>query len=603
MRIQSSFASPSGIPLSGDWTNATWLDKRYWFFTNVGSGVPMEDRWLGPVIMSFGTDRYDCSFDLPYVAAASDNATLAVAFYPSMESAAIYPDHHIRLIVNGTTAGDLYFDGKTYYSGSVQFAANLLSDSAPNMITVQCVPDTGLPFDLLYIARITLEYPRTWESEGDRLVAHANLAGTHAATGFVLGEPMLYDVTDADFPIRLLGGALSNSGEFAFEAESSHSYAMSSPSALRTPEWVVNEPSNLRSRENAYDFVIITQGNFRNAAETLALHRRAFDGYRVLVTDVANVYDEYSGGRRTPLAIRAFMLDALNGWESPPEAVLLMGDASADTLGYASGVNRNFIPALFFDTAVGYTMSDQRLVTDDSGAPMIAIGRLPVVTAYEAEQVVDKIIAYDLAPSGEWARRIFLAADQPEFGLIESDYHAASEMYAWYVPASFTLERAYYDGSTASLDTVRVEIRGAFESGALIVNFTGHGSYDVWSKDTVFAASDVETLAEQQGQPMVIVSNCLTGAVDYPRYRTLAEALLARERGGAIGVFASGAATGSSGQFYLNSAVYQMLFLGGERRMGELARGGIELARFMFVPDDDLVSFNLFADPMQRLKE
>jgi len=602
-RIVSAVAAPQSTPVPGDWTDATFRDKHYLFFNNARNGMSMEDRWMGLVIMPFGMG-YDCDFDLPYVSNTSDNATLTIPLQPSMSDAGIDPDHHVRLHVNGTQVGEYFFDGRDYHVIEASFEASLLSSSSPNTISVECVWVPGTVFDLIYIVDMTLDYPRTWEADEDRLVATASVPGTHAATGFMLGIPLVYDVTDIDSPVRLLG-VLENSGEFTFEADADHAYAFSTPAAIGPPSWVVNEPSSLRARENAYDYVIITHQNFRNASEVLAEHRRVFDGYTVLVVDIVNVYDEFGGGRKGPDAIRDFISYAQAGWDGPPEAVLLMGDASADTLGLAAGMERNFVPTYFFDTGIGYSMSDQLLAADETGLPAIALGRLPVQTAYEAERMVDKIMVYDLdIPSGVWTSRIILAADEADSGDFFSDYHAASDTFASYIPLTHTIEKAYFTGAVGSRTVVRDQIRSAFTDGALILNWTGHGGYDVWAQPHAMLDTDtVESLPEQPGQPFVIVSNCLSGAVDFPTFRTLAETLLARERGGAIGVFASGGATGSSGQFFLNQAVYQVLFATGERRLGHITRGSIEYARSMFVPKESLISFNLFGDPMQKLKE
>jgi hypothetical protein len=599
-RTSSGLAVPQGAPLSGDFTPATWQDKHYWFFNNARSGMPMEDRWLGPVIMPFGMG-YDCTFDLPYAAGAG-NATITIPMLPSMDNAGVDPDHHVIIYVNGTPVGEYWFDGRAFKVIEASFDAGLLSTT--NVISVQCIWVPGTIFDLIYLSRITLDYPRTWEAEDDRLTVTANLAGTHTAEGFMLGLPSIHDVTDIDNPVRLFGGTHAGS-DVTFEAAEDGSYHLSTDAAVRTPDWAVNEPSSLRSSENAYSYVIITHDNFRNAAETLAEHRRSFDGLSVLVTDVANVYDEFSGGRRSPDAIRDFLAYAIESWEIPLEAVLLVGDASADTKGCASGVDRNFVPSYFYDTGSGYSMSDQMLVADESGLPVIAIGRLPVLTAYEAERVVDKITAYDTeAVAGAWSSKILLTADKADDWTPTSDYHAASDTFAAYIPPAYTVDKGYYTGANASYVSVRGQIIDAFTTGALIVNYTGHGAYDVWSSPNMLL--DPATMAlfpQQPNQPFVIVSNCLTGAIDFPTYRTLAELLLAREGGGAIGVFASAGKTGSSGQFFLNQAIYMSLFSAGERRFGFITRDAVELARSMFVPLDSLRSFNLYGDPMQRLKE
>ena len=60
------------------------------------------------------------------------------------------------------------------------------------------------------------------------------------------------------------------------------------------------------------------------------------------------------------------------------------------------GYGGNLLPPVMVGTPQGLFASDGWLVdSNGNGAPAVAIGRLPVLTAEELQRVVDRIIAYE----------------------------------------------------------------------------------------------------------------------------------------------------------------------------------------------------------------
>jgi hypothetical protein len=152
---------------------------------------------------------------------------------------------------------------------------------------------------------------------------------------------------------------------------------------------------------------------------------------RSTVVLVEDIYRQFSGGRLSPTAIRDFLRYAYHGWDrgGPGSGilkyVLLFGDGNYDyrnIRGSARGAAANFIPPFEY---FPLNSTRNQLATDDfygifetggfipeSSPVSLAIGRLPVQSAGEADGYLAKIRAYeDPRKAGEWRAHVLLAAD------------------------------------------------------------------------------------------------------------------------------------------------------------------------------------------------
>ena len=65
------------------------------------------------------------------------------------------------------------------------------------------------------------------------------------------------------------------------------------------------ENQNIHGIERA-DLVILYHEDFMEAANRLAEHRRNFSNYIVETVNIKHVFNEFSGGRQDPTAVRDF---------------------------------------------------------------------------------------------------------------------------------------------------------------------------------------------------------------------------------------------------------------------------------------------------------
>jgi hypothetical protein len=160
--------------------------------------------------------------------------------------------------------------------------------------------------------------------------------------------------------------------------------------ALAQPVAVVmaGQPSRWRRPGHGADLVVISHRNFLGQLEPLQVQRQS-QGLQVAMVDVEDVFDEFSRGHKTPYAIRDFLRYAVAEWTPAPRFVLLVGDASLDPKNYLGLGDFDFLLTKLIDTALMETASDDWIADfDEDGLAELAVGRLPVRAAEEAERLV-----------------------------------------------------------------------------------------------------------------------------------------------------------------------------------------------------------------------
>ena len=132
--------------------------------------------------------------------------------------------------------------------------------------------------------------------------------------------------------------------------------------------------------------------------------------------------------------------------------------------------------------------------------------------------------------------------------------------------------------------------------------YFGHGSINMWGKDHLFSSEDVANMGTTKNFPIVYNLTCLTGLFTHPEVESLAESLLWRENGGAVGVLAPSSLTLPSDQSILSQAFVEGMFDDPDATLGE-----IHLRARRRVPTetdgaiDVMKTFMLFGDPALRM--
>src|SRR5204863_2591621 len=78
--------------------------------------------------------------------------------------------------------------------------------------------------------------------------------------------------------------------------------------------------------------------------------------------------------------------------------------------------------------------------SDNDGLPELAVGRLPVRTAAQADTMVGKVLAYEDGDGIGWTRNVLLVADRNDEG---SDFEASAQALGRIVPAGYMVQRVF----------------------------------------------------------------------------------------------------------------------------------------------------------------
>jgi hypothetical protein len=335
------------------------------------------------------------------------------------------------------------------------------------------------------------------------------------------------------------------------------------------------------------DMIIITHPLFREQAERLAEFHAEKDGFTVLVTDIGDVYNEFSSGAPDVTAIRNFMKylydTAPTGEE--PGYLLLIGDASFD---YKDRIenNSNFVPTWEDDESliVVYSIAsdDYYGFLDGPGDNMldIGIGRLPVQTAEQAEVAVSKIIHYAENASAvmkEWRNFVAFVADDEDGNL---HLRQAEEMAAFIDTnySVYNIDKIYVDafpqvstpGGQRAPDVNRA-INNRIDKGCLVMNYTGHGGEVGWGHERFLENSDINSWTNYDRMPIFITATCEFSRYDDPERVSAGEYAFLNPNGGAIAMFTTARATFGGSNFNLNTSLFDYMF---EETNGEYYRFG-----------------------------
>ncbi len=435
-------------------------------------------------------------------------------------------DHHIRLSVNGgfVGGGDVRREAAAP-ARDVLVPASLLREGA-NELSVANVGDTGVEL-LVFLDRFEICYPQVSAVRAGSSRGCGERAGRWRFAG-LSGLPIVLDVTGPTEGRWVTGYAMTPES-VRFQAEAGHRYLVASPEGLLTPRIGRVPLSTLKAGGNQADYLVIAPRDLLEAATPL-LERRRSQGLvsrAVSFEEIASEFGQGStlggGDQGVPLLRLSFMAASLAALRSPsrgrdvrPAAVRL------DVVGVAAcrrcGRRR----------AICGRRRTRRLaaVNGEDLLPDLAIGRLPATTREQAEALVGKLLAWE--DSGQdLSGNAVLVADNPDLG---GDFEADVED----IRQSFLGSR-----STATLTVralggaTRPAILGAFDDGASLMSYVGHGGTAVWSSANVLNSWDAASLRAQIRQPLLLTMNCLNGYFVAPNFDALPEALA--EGGGAGG--------------------------------------------------------------------
>ena len=315
------------------------------------------------------------------------------------------------------------------------------------------------------------------------------------------------------------------------------------------------------------DYLIITPKFLNAQAEKLAAFHRSYSNLNVKVVNLETIYPEFSSGKQDIGAIRNFVKYVYTNASSNDKKVKyvnLFGDASYDFKDKAQN-NTNIVP--IYQAIDSYTEGESSFASDDFFGMMdsdegridaypsipldvgnidIAVGRMIVSTTQQADEMVNKVIEYhDLKSYGSWRCNYVAIADDPS---LDKPGDNQLQFFQNRLADKISTEKPFMNVSKILMDSyiqqtsaggkrypkAREDIFSAFEKGALVFNYLGHGGEDGLSEERIWEKSDGQNLSNRFKYPLFVTITCEFSRFDNPYRPTAGEYTYWNPRGGAI---------------------------------------------------------------------
>jgi hypothetical protein len=426
--------------------------------------------------------------------------------------------------------------------------------------------------------------------------------GTSGVSAFVIdaggvanfANTTVLDVTDFTSPSKMEGSFSAGAApEFVFKNNAAivREYIAFTPAQVLVPAFFGTAPNNnlheLVTKASA-NYLIITHPSLVAAANKLAaFHIQNNEGITPLVVTTTQVYQAFGSGAPDITAIRdciaafARAYGAVGGnaggAAAPKFYALLFGASSYDYKNRITN-NVNLVPgyqsSASLDPLSSYTSDDYFALLDSSAniateaqqfnnaatALSVNLGRIPAKNITEANTMVDKIINYHSAQSqGPWRLQQRFIADDKDFNLHVQDAEAVSAA-AQKTNALFNQQKIYLDayplvsGSGGGrYPAVNEAVVNSFNSGSLVINYSGHGNYLRLADEAIFSSTEIPLINNANKLPLVVTASCDFYPYDDPTKKSLGQQLLfgAGSVGAGGGGFGGTSNAGGSGAIAL----------------------------------------------------
>ncbi|WP_294742935.1 type IX secretion system sortase PorU [uncultured Prevotella sp.] len=311
------------------------------------------------------------------------------------------------------------------------------------------------------------------------------------------------------FTLRQTSGGDVRIDYVSLRYESPKPFTDLTSSSLPEPEYVYGITNQDHHADAQADMVIIVPASqkFTDQAERLKSLHATYDNLRVNIVPADELYNEFSSGTPDATAYRRYMKMLYDRAESDadmPRYLLMFGDGAWDNRMLSSDW-RSLSPEDFllcyesensYSQFYSYVTDDYFCLLDDDEGDVTrqgidaAVGRLSARTANEAKIVVDKIYDYRTnAHAGAWQNTLCFMGDDGDNNLHMTDADTVATSVHNLYP-DFDIKKIYWDAYTrVSTSTgnrfpeVEDLVRQQMQAGALVMNYSGHGSVYIMSHE------------------------------------------------------------------------------------------------------------------------
>ncbi|MBK8166306.1 MAG: hypothetical protein IPK64_10140 [bacterium] len=466
-------------------------------------------------------------------------------------------------------------------------------------------------------------------------------------------QAVVWDVTRPDSALVLTGTVGASQVTFGLvrqPGEDRHFVAADVGDLLAVASGSRVLPVSLLDDDAEVDYVVVAAAAFGSAAEDLAAHRSTrlagVASPRARAVSAESVYDNFSGGQKDPLAIRNFLRRLYDQGGQRLRYACLLGKASRDYRNYRGRVPfveiYDLLPTVLRHHFPNFAVPESRIVpfasddafgsfdsppplvlpgwSTDLDLPDVACGRLPAMTVQQAQELVDRVIAYDNEPApGPWRNTVLLTSDdgyRPSTGQVpqsSEDLHMREAEYlaGSLLPPSLDVRKVYavdypFPPSSQVKPACRAAINAGLNAGTTVFYYVGHGAEDNLADEQIFRTSDIANLGNGGRRPLFVAFSCDVGVFDSPSRISMAEEFVVAGSGGAIGAICASQVSWSRENDAITNAFVQGLFplrhVVLDRTVGEALRlGKAQMGNPLRRANSQ--RYNLMGDPGLRLAQ
>ncbi|MEE4197013.1 MAG: type IX secretion system sortase PorU [Bacteroidales bacterium] len=390
---------------------------------------------------------------------------------------------------------------------------------------------------------------------------------------------------------------------------------------LYTPEAVGNVPNQNLHALGHHDMIIVTHPDFISQAQSIADLHASQDGLSIAMVTPEQIFNEFSSGAPDAAAIRNF-IRMIYQRATPADTLkylLLFGDGSfdhksitADNINYVMTYQsqNSLTPTSSFvtDDFFGLLDATDHIELSNSGLIDIGIGRLPVKSVQEAQQMVDKIYRYtDFNSKGDWINTLCFVGDDEDNNIHMRDADRIAVQVDSTYP-HFFINKLYLDAYPQQMTAVSESypevnrlINEQINNGVLIFNYTGHGGENGLAHERILTIDNINSWKNKDKLAIFMTATCEFSRFDNHKYVSAGERVLLNPNGGGIALFSTTRLVYSSPNYTLNKNFFDHVFEkdtdNNYHTLGDVMR----LAKINSGTENNKRNFTLLGDPALKL--
>lgn len=370
--------------------------------------------------------------------------------------------------------------------------------------------------DRLTVSTVSVKYPRAFDSDGvsDQFLS---LRENPDGKSFIRvntppANTELFDITNSKEPIVV--GINQSASSFIGIVRNTDVERNLLLNAEKLQIGKIEEVSIPAISPEMVNYLIVTHQQLRSGTDQIARYAnyRASEeggGFEVFIADIDNLYDQFSYGDPSPLAIRRFSDFMLDGGN--PEYLFIIGKGVTPAAGYYKRENTdivNYVPTFGHPgTDIPFTAG----LSDGGFQSSIPTGRISAFTPDEVGAYLDKVIEMESIPFDNfWRKRSLLLSG----GLTEGEQNS----FRGFIEEFEDVLTGTFLGGTSTLFSKQnseavtfINVTDEINKGVSLVTFFGHSSATT-SDIEVGLVSNPELGYTNKGRyPVFLVNGCNAG--------------------------------------------------------------------------------------------